>query len=250
MRVALLSDIHGNDVALESVLHDLGQYPADKIVCLGDAIQGGPQPAQVVARLRELGWPIVMGNADAWLMTGIETGNETTDADHKRVLDAVREWSLTQLSARDRHFIEGFRATVEIKLEAGGRLLCFHGSPESFDEIMLPETPQETLFKLLGKYEADALTGGHTHVQYLRRLGSDPRIFFNLGSVGLAYSHHQPDDQFRADAWAEYAVLTSEGKRLAVEFRRVPYDVRPLIEAYRTSGRPYAEKAVAQYGGR
>jgi predicted phosphodiesterase len=250
MRVAVLSDIHGNCIALDKVLEDLGQEPANKIVCLGDAIQGGPQPAQVVRRLRELGCPVVMGNADAWLLTGEETGNEATSDERRLMLDAVREWSLARLSAEDRAFIRGFQPTVEIDLEAGRKLLCFHGSPDSFDDILLPDIPQETLYKFLGKYDAAAMTGGHTHVQQIRRIGQDARFFFNPGSIGLAYSHHQPDEGFQADPWAEYAVLTSTGERLALEFRRVPYDVTPLIEVYQSSGRPYAESAAAQYAGR
>ncbi len=250
MRIAILSDIHGNCIALDAALKDLKQHPADHLICLGDAIQGGPQPAEVVARLRQLDCPVVMGNADAWLLTGVETGNEPTSEERQRMLDAVREWSLTQLSPSDLAFIQSFRPTVEMALEAGRRLLCFHGSPASFDDIMLPDTPHEQLFQFLGQYHADVLTGGHTHVQYVRRLGADGRFFFNPGSIGLAYSHHQPDDGFRADAWAEYAVLTSEGERLALEFRRVPYDPAPLIEAYRSSGRPYAEQAIAQYASR
>lgn len=83
----------------------------------------------------------------------------------------------------------------------------------------------------------------------MRRIGRDSRLFFNPGSIGLAYSHHQPDDSFRADPWAEYAVLTSEGEGLALEFRRVPYDVAPLIKAYEISGRPCAAKAMEHYGG-
>ncbi len=250
MRIAVISDIHGNCIALDRALEDLKRQPADQIVCLGDAIQGGPQPAEVVSRLREIGCPVVMGNADAWLLTGIETDQEPISAERRRTLDAVRDWSLSKLSAEDRDFIRGFQPTVEVKLEAGHRLLCFHGSPASFDDIMLPDTPHDQLFKLLGEYPADALAGGHTHVQYLRRIGPDGRFSFNPGSIGLAYSHHQPDEGFQADPWAEYAVLTSEGPRLALEFRRVPYDVAPLLDVYRRSGRPFAEQAIAQYSGR
>ena len=247
MRIAVVSDIHGNCVAFEAALDDLKQHPADHLVCLGDAIQGGPQPAAVVARLRELGCPVVMGNADAYLLSGMNTGDEPTSDERQHMLDAVREWSLAQLSPDDRAFIQGFRPTVEMALEAGRRLLCFHGSPASFDDVMLPDTPHEQLVEYLGEYHSDVLTGGHTHVQYVRRLGADGRLFFNPGSIGLAYSHHQPESSFHADPWAEYAVLTSEGTRLALEFRRVPYDAGPLVEAYKASGRPYADQAVAQY---
>ena len=102
MRIAILSDVHGNSVGLEAALADLQQHPADQIVCLGDMIQGGPQPAEVVARLRTMACPVVMGNADAWLLTGQATGAEPTT---ERQM-AVREWQLTRLTPDDRAYIE------------------------------------------------------------------------------------------------------------------------------------------------
>jgi predicted phosphodiesterase len=247
MRVAIISDIHGNCIALEAVLADLGRDKVDQLVCLGDAIQGGPQPVEVVARLRNLGCPVVMGNADAWLLTGEETGNEPITAERLAKLNEVRVWSLTQLSADDKAFIAGFQPTVTIPLSSGRDLLCFHGSPTSFDEIILPETPEEKFREVLGAYIPHILTGGHTHLQQLRRLGASESFFFNPGSVGLAYSHNQTEGHFRTDPWAEYAVLSVEGERLGTEFRRVPFDVAGLVEIYRASGRPYAAEAVAQY---
>ena len=67
MRLTIISDMHGNCVALDAVLADIQQKAVEDIVCLGDAVQGGPQPAAIVARLRQLACPVVMGNADAWL---------------------------------------------------------------------------------------------------------------------------------------------------------------------------------------
>jgi putative phosphoesterase len=250
MRIAVLSDIHGNCLALDKVLDDLQQDKVDQIVCLGDAIQGGPQPAQVVARLRGLDCAIVMGNADSFLLTGEETGDEAITDERRQTLNAVREWTLSQLSAADRGFIQTFHPTVEIELEANRKLLCFHGSPTSFDDVILPDISREALLKFLGDSDAQVMTGGHTHVQHLRRIDSSDRFYFNPGSIGFAYSHHQPDEGFQADPWAEYAVLTSEVGRLALEFRRVPFDVAKLIAVYRSSNRPYAEAAIAQYSGR
>jgi len=242
MQVAVISDMHGNAVALDAVLADLAAHPADQVVCLGDAIQGGPQPAAVVARLRELGCPVVMGNADAWLLSGQVTGpGETVSAQQ----EAVRAWSLAQLTDADRAFIAGFAPTVSIPLDDGRRLLCFHGSPASFDEVILPETPEAEVQRMLGPFVPAILTGGHTHLQQVRRLGSS--FFFNPGSAGRAYDRHQADTGFRVDPWAEYAVLTSEGARLALEFRRVPFAIAALTAAYATSGHPFAAGAIAQY---
>lgn len=242
MRVAIISDMHGNCVALDAVLADLQADPTDRIVCLGDAIQGGPQPAQTVARLRELGCPVVLGNADAWLLSGQPTGSEPVSA----AQEAVRAWSLAQLSEADRTFIAGFQPTVTLPLGSDRRLLCFHGSPHSFDDVILPETPEEDFTRLLGPYAPALLCGGHTHLQQVRRLGDG--FFFNPGSVGVAYNRHQPEEGFQLDHWAEYAVLTAEAARLRLEFRRVPFAVDALLAALVASGRPHADTTFAFYG--
>ena len=239
MRIIIISDIHGNCIALDAVLADVARQADDQIVCLGDAIQGGPQPALVTRRLSELACPVVMGNADAWLLTGQETGDEHIAPERLKKMAEIREWSLAQLSSDERASIANFRPTVQIPLGVDRSLLCFHGSPTSFDDLILRQTPEEEFQRLLGAFSSHVLCGGHSHLQQVRRIGDN--FFFNPGSVGLAYNHEQPEDGFRADPWAEYAVLTAEGERLGLEFRRVPFDVAALMRAYRDSGRPYAD---------
>ena len=245
MRIAVFSDIHGNDLAFEAVEADIKKHNADQLVCLGDAIQGGPQPAAVLQRLQRLGCPTVMGNADAWLLTGTETGNEAIPAERLKKMDEIRLWSLSQLTTEHRQLISTFQPTITIPLEGDLKLLCFHGSPVSFDDVILPAAPEEEFQKFLGAYSDHILTGGHTHAQQIRRIGD--RFFFNPGSVGFAYSHYQPDGQFQADPWAEYAILMAENGQTSLEFRRVPFDIRELIRIYRESERPFADEAIAQY---
>jgi putative phosphoesterase len=245
MRIAIFSDIHGNDFAFDIVESDIKKQNVDQLVCLGDAIQGGSQPARVVQRLRAMKCPVVMGNADAWLLSGDETGDEGIPEERLRKMGEIRLWSLSQLSEEDRRFIAGFQSTITVPLEDGLELLCFHGSPTSFDDAILPHASAEVFEKFLGPYSRYILTGGHTHAQQVRRNGE--HFFFNPGSVGFAYSHYQPDDQFHADAWAEYAILTAEKGLTSLEFRRIPYDVNEYIQVYRESGRPFAEEAIAQY---
>jgi predicted phosphodiesterase len=246
MRVAIISDIHGNCVALDAVLRDIQQTGADQIVCLGDAVQGGPQPVEVVARLQELKCPIVMGNADAWLLTGVASDAESISEERSARLDAVRAWQLTLLSPSDLDFIRTFQPTVKIPLDDQRTLLCYHGSPQSFDHIILPQTPDEEVKEYLKPEQGTIYTGGHTHVQFIRHFG---RTFhFNPGSVGVAYRHDQPDDHFRLDPWGEYALLSSSSGNLSLEFRRIPFDVGQLISVYKASGRPFAETSIAEYG--
>jgi predicted phosphodiesterase len=247
MRIAVFSDIHGNAIALNAMLADLERDSADHLICLGDAIQGGPQPAEVVARLRELACPVVMGNADAYLLTGEASDAESVPEERRRRLDDIRAWSLARLSEADRAYMGSFRPTVEIPLADGRSLLGFHGSPASFDHLIWPTTPEAEFQAMLAPHLPRLMAGGHTHLQQLRRIGRSDSLFFNPGSVGLAYSHEQPDGEFRADSWAEYAVLTVEPGRLRLEFCRAPFDARQLIEVYQASGRPHPEAAIAQY---
>lgn len=242
MRIGLISDIHGNCFALDAALADLRRQPVDQIICLGDAIQGGPRPAETVQRLRELGCSIVMGNADDWLLAEEnDTAEQTTPQ-----MREVRAWTLSKLSADDQAFIRSFQPTVEVALDDGQRLLCFHGSPTSFNDILLPTTPGEDWQRLLGPYVPAIMTGGHTHTQQMRHIGAG--LFFNPGSVGLVYDVLQPEDELQIYPWAEYAVLTWEqGRLIALDFRHAPYDVEQLLQIYLTSGRPHADSIIAQY---
>ncbi|HEY7350021.1 MAG TPA: metallophosphoesterase family protein [Ktedonobacterales bacterium] len=241
MRIALISDIHGNCFALDTALADLRSHSVAQIVCLGDAIQGGPQPAETVQRLRELGCPIVMGNADAWLLAEENDSAEPTSQQQRD----VRAWTLSKLSSDDLAFIRSFQPTVEVALAGGQRLLCFHGSPTSYDDILLPDTSREDWQRFLGPFAPAIMTGGHTHTQQMRRVGEG--LFFNPGSIGLVYDVLLPKDQIYTSPWAEYAILTHEQGRLSLDFHRAPYDVEQLIQVIQASGRPHADAMIADY---
>ncbi len=245
MRLAVISDMHGNCVALDAVLADINQQVVDQIVCLGDAVQGGPQPAEIVARLREIACPVVMGNADDWLITGVDSGAEEIPPERRRKMEDVRQWSLSRLSGEDITFIRQFQPTVRIELSTTQHLLCFHGSPTSFDDVILPTTPDEEVKRHFEPYPGWWLCGGHTHLQQIRRYYNT--FFFNPGSVGRSYSHQQDDESFRPDPWAEYAILSIKDENSSLEFRKIPFDVAALIKVHRSSGRPFADEAVNEY---
>jgi putative phosphoesterase len=245
MQLAIISDVHGNCFAFDAVLNDIQRQGIERIVCLGDMLQGGAQPAETLARLRELNCPVVMGNADAWLLTGEDTSSAEPTSEQQH---AVRAWALAQLSADDQAYISQFQPTIEIALEAGKKLLCFHGSPHSFDDVILPSTPDETVRQFLSGFDATFLMGGHTHTQQMRRLGDS--WYINPGSVSLAYCWELSDmaaGQMRVDPWADYAIISSDGANLGVTFRHIPFDVDELARIIRASGRPYAEEIIALY---
>ena len=198
MPLALVSDIHGSDDALAAVVAALEQLGIDRVVCLGDAVQGGDQPREVLDRLAVLGWPVVLGNADAFLLEVPADSPEPLTQAH---LDK-RDWTLSQLEPHHLDQIRSFVPMLDLELDDGMTLRAFHGSPHSYDDVVLPETPDAQAERLLGGSGVDILAGGHTHMQWTRYV--DGALFVNPGSVR--------DD-------GSYALVTGG----SVEFRKAPW---------------------------
>ena len=211
MPLALVSDIHGNDAALAAVVAELERLSIDRVVCLGDVAQGGDEPRAVLDRLADLGWPVILGNADAFLLEVPEDSPETLT---EQLLER-RLWSLEQLDERHLDQIRSFAPTLDLEADGGVRLCAFHGSPHSYDDVVLPETSDGKVEALLGGSGADLLAGGHTHLQWARDV--DGSLYVNPGSVGLAYDRH--DAEASRVPVAEYAIVTGG----SVEFRRTPW---------------------------
>ena len=241
MRIAIISDIHGNLVALESVLSDLKTEHIDHVVCLGDIAADGPQPCEVIAQLKTLNSSVVMGNMDAWFLNPHPHKVRNTKAQR---ISEIQFWGVSQLSADDLDYLSTFQATVEISLDTTTDLLCYHGSPKSNEEGIVSTTPRKDLEQILSGFHATVLAGGHTHTQMVRRIGDT--TILNPGSVGAPTSQTGPD---RHPAWAEYGVIGWGNSGLRIELRRVPVDVNLLVESALESGMPYADWWLAsRYG--
>jgi predicted phosphodiesterase len=237
VHLALVSDQHGNDVAFRAALADVERLGIEEIVCLGDVVQGGSEPAQTLDRLAALGCETVLGNADAFLL---EVPADSPEPVTERQLE-VREWTLSRLTSSHLEQILSFAPVVRRELD-GVSLLFFHGSPRSYDDVLLPELDGEALEPFLG-HDAALLAGGHTHLQWTRRIG-DP-LYVNPGSVGISYDRHA--DPLVLRPVAEWALVTVAEGKVAVEFRQVPYPVEDVRAATKRSGRPYADEWAAQW---
>ena len=233
MRLAFISDIHGNLHALELVLAELQLSQVDQIVCLGDVASLGPQPREVIARLQQLEIPIIMGNHDNYLL------NPSLTENHHPWLRAAELWCVTQLTANDLNYLGTFKPQITFHPDPKTTLLCFHGSPRSNEEFLYPTTPAETLNEVFDGQSAQVLIGGHTHVQMVRQHKS--MLFLNPGSVGapLEFPMRGPDQHiFR---WAEYAILETNDGKLSISLHRLPIDFEALAQVSRASGLPDVE---------
>ena len=203
MRIAVLSDIHGNLPALEAVL---AEVEADLIVVGGD-VGPGPLVSECLALLAPLEARYVMGNGDRELIEPDPGGNAP---------GAFLEWCRERLTATDRERLSGFEPVVR----ADGVLFC-HGSPRSDTEIITAVTPEERLAPMFEGVDEAVIVCGRTHHQFDRDVLG--KRLLNSGSVGMPYE----------DEAAAYWLLLEDGEP---ELRRTDYDIAAATERLRGAG--------------
>jgi putative phosphoesterase len=236
MRIGLIADIHGNFMALEKVLSELKQEQVDQIICLGDVAALGPQPHEVLERLRELKCPVVMGNTDDWYLQPIPEGDDE--------LREIVGWGQQQMTDADVDYMRSFQPVIEMTLDTEKTLLCYHGSPRTYNDVIASTTPAAELRNMFAGKQAWIMVGGHTHVQMLRRY--DQAFLINPGSVGLpGVGPERVDLERNKDVqWAEYAMITLYYDRISVDLRRTSLDITALLQVGYESGMPDIEAWV------
>ena len=210
MRVAAISDIHGNLPALEAVLNEIQREGADRIVVVGDTISG-PWPVEVFELVARLGAAVVRGNADREVV-------QRSDR-----FGPLARWCADSLGDERLAEAEAWPLTHELEVDGLGRVLFCHSTPLSEDPIYTRITPDRDLAEILEDVDSDVFVCGHTHMQYDRRLPNGLRVV-NPGSVGLPY-------EGRPGAY--WALLGRD-----VELRRTDYDVEAAASAIRALGAP------------
>jgi len=242
MRIAFISDIHGNFTALQAVLADINSQSVDQIVCLGDTITLGPQPLEVLNALRESKCLYVKGNHDAAVLDP----ENATQYEITRHLIPDLYWCKDQLSPDDLEFIGSFKPTHEINLPNGNIILAFHGSPLSFIDIIQATTPIELLDLYFGGQKANIFIGGHSHIQMVRRY--DDKLILNSGSVGNAFKFvFSPGKPVDLLPWAEYMIINQGGNSLNIDARRVYFDTDELLKKVKEKQQPCADWWLRQY---
>jgi putative phosphoesterase len=242
MRVALISDLHANQLALDAVRRDIDRVGVDQVVCLGDVATLGPHPNEIIQTLRDMGCPCIKGNHDDFLLDPALIHSYT---EAPVVVDAV-DWCREQLSDDELDFLRGFRATMEIDLDGRNKLFLFHGSPQSHMHDLLATTPPEELDRLLGGHQAPVMAGGHTHVQMLRQHRG--ALLVNPGSLGQPFKEYVNGRQPTVLAHAEYATVEADNGTVNVTLRRVALDAGKLkAAAADAADNPLTPFLVQQY---
>lgn len=202
MRVAVISDSHGELVALRCVLQDLDQQSVDHVVFAGDMAQGGPFPTETVDLLRSRGWPAVRGNSDDFL---IRVANDDLDDEWPQsLIDRGRE-SVRMLGAQRLEYLANLPLQVRV-----GELLVVHATPWDNEEVVLADAPEEKAREMITKGGARVVAYGHIHSPYQRRVGDSA-----LASVGAVAASNDSDPR------PAYSIIDLTPQRVAIEVRRV-----------------------------
>jgi predicted phosphodiesterase len=241
VRVALISDLHGNEIALRAVRDEIDHAGVDEIVCLGDVATLGPRPREVIDILRERGCACIMGNHDEFLV------DPTLVQEYSReqpVIDAV-DWCRDTLASDELDFVANFERTRRVPLDDHSTLFLFHGSPSSNMTDIVETTHPEDLDRMLSGHTATVMAGGHTHIQMVRH--HRDTVVVNPGSVGLAFKDYAKGKAPTLLPQAEYATIESVDGRVRVGLHRVVLDAYALCEAAEASDLPMRDLLVAQY---
>lgn len=236
MRVAIISDPHGNLRALDAVLAEIdtgGKY--DEIIMAGDFASGGPYPAECIERIRARAYRAVRGNTDEFIVEAGTAGAvkaQPLDPSlrHTGELLANDQWTAKRLSHDQIEYLAALPLTLEVTGDGLPVLTTCHASPWSAHDTVMPDAPEERARKMLDTGGGQAVAYGHIHVQYERRL--DNRILIAVGSMGLP---------FDGDNRAAYTVLDGGPDGWTVEFRRVSYDVDEAVRDEMKQNPPGAE---------
>lgn len=223
MRIAVLSDVHGNLPALDAVLEDVARRDVDAIACLGDHVSGPVDPSGAAERLIGLGASVISGNHDRWVV-------DTT----LRGAGAVDRFARGQLSPEQIAWLAGLKPVLRV----GDEVFVCHGTPsddetpwlDNFFDGRTTTLPSEAeVGRQAVGIDCAVILCGHTHVSRSVRL-SDGRLIVNPGSVGMQLVRGSPD--------AHYAIVEKCRAGWQVALNAVPYDTEAAASMAAKNGFP------------
>lgn len=225
MRIAIVSDIHGNRTALEAVIADLRQMSPDLTFHGGDLAHGGASPAETVDRIRDLGWQGVLGNTDEMLFRPRTLKEFASQSPHlKGLFAAIEEMAEATRQLLGEERLAWLQSLLRIQIH--GPMALVHASPESVWRAPAPEASDAELESVYSPLDQPVAIYAHIHRSFIRNVRG--MIVANSGSVSLSYD---------GDCRAAYLLLDESKPAI----RRVGYDLDKELKALSGCGLPHAD---------
>ncbi len=229
MKIAAISDIHGNIYALMKALEDIDEQNVDKIVCLGDLVGYGPHPNEVIALIKRREIPCIKGNYDA----SVVDGGFTYIRDNN-INSFALPWAVNEVRVSNKYFLDSLPTQLNFTIN-GVNLLFTHGSPLAINEYLFEEGLNTE--NIMNELKSDVLICAHTHIPSFKRFND--KLFINIGSVGKpkigkptpTYSIIEIDDNGEVNASFRY--LDYEFKKIVKDCTMLKFPTA-LIESYKT----------------
>ena len=181
MKIAVLSDIHGNMQALDAVLKDIEQNQCDEIFCLGDLALAGPEPDKTVDFVKAQNWTIIQGNTDKMIAECTDNLIEMTKKAFPAMGNSL-EQDIKILKKENLEFLKKLPPQKSLEIE-GVKILLVHGSPRRNNEDIMPNLPMENIEEIIAGVNEELILCGHTHIPCGYQTNSKKTVI-NVGSVG------------------------------------------------------------------
>lgn len=221
MKIAVISDIHGNMQALEAVLSDIKNEKCEKIFCLGDLAMAGPEPVKTIKKIKELEelgiLELIQGNTDE--MIGDYEQFAQTIKSKFPIMGKALEDDVRIIPQDLREYLHDLPKQKELKIE-GVKILLVHGSPRKNDENISPDLPIEQIEEMLERTDADLIFCGHTHIPCGYQTNKKQTVV-NDGSVGRPFT---PNSQ------ACYAIAEFKDGNFEIKHKFIDYDNQKASE--------------------
>lgn len=212
MKIAAISDIHGNIYSLMKVLEDIDEQKVDLVVCLGDLVGYGPHPNEVIALIKRRDIPCIKGNYDASVVDGGFTFIRDTSINSFSL-----PWAVEEVRASNKYYLSQLPTKLDYDIN-GLKVIFTHGSPYKINEYLFEDG--ENTKKVMEEISEDVLICAHTHIPSYKKFGN--KVFINVGSVGKP-KIGRPN--------ATYALIEiKEDKTIDVKFRELEYDYKKIVK--------------------
>ena len=189
MKIAVISDIHGNIEALQAVIEDIKNEGCEKIFCLGDLAMAGPMPKETIDYVRNLDknfdFEIIQGNTDEMIAY---SSNEIYEKikESLPVMGEAYKSDINTVTEEQKKYLKNLPKQKEIKI-GGLKVLLVHGSPRRNNEDISPNLDIKTVEEMISSTDADLILCGHTHIPCGYQTTTNKTVI-NVGSVGRPFS--------------------------------------------------------------